>query len=118
MIMKLVSVCCVIPVMMIHMMSVEYAFRLSLVFCLDSASNASLFVGPGTEVPLNQPGQLPLTDTAGPPLPEACRLMTWRQDRTRSCQATGNNNPGTSFSAIAKKLKLISSYVQEEAAFN
>ena len=30
------------------------------------------------------------------------RLMTW----VRSCQA-GNNNPSTSFSAIAKKLKLI-----------
>jgi hypothetical protein len=29
--------------------------------------------------------------------------MTWRQDRTRSCQATGNNNPGISFSAIAKQ---------------
>ena len=49
------------------------------------------------------PGQRPLTDTAGPQLPEVCRLMTW----VRSCQATGNNNPGTSFSAIAKKLKLI-----------
>ncbi len=35
------------------------------------------------------------------------RLMTWHHDRTMSCQATGNNNPGTSFSAIAKKLKLI-----------
>jgi hypothetical protein len=29
--------------------------------------------------------------------------MTWREDRTRSCQVTGNNNHGTSFSAIAKK---------------
>jgi hypothetical protein len=29
--------------------------------------------------------------------------MTWRQDRMRSCQATGNNNPGISFSAIAKR---------------
>ena len=38
-----------------------------------------------------------------PQLPEVCRLMTW----VRSCQETGNNNPGTSFSAIAKKLKLI-----------
>jgi hypothetical protein len=55
---------------------------------------------------LNQQGQQPLTDTAGPPLPEACRLrpMTWHHDHKRSCQATGNNNPGTSFSAITKKL--------------
>jgi hypothetical protein len=34
---------------MIHMMSVEYAFSLSLVFCLDSAGDASVFVGPGAE---------------------------------------------------------------------
>ncbi len=34
---------------MIHMMSVEYAFSLSLVFCLYSASDASVFVGPGAE---------------------------------------------------------------------
>jgi hypothetical protein len=44
--------------------------------------------------------------TWGTQLPEACRLMTWRQDHTRSCQARGNNNPGTSFSAIAKKMKI------------
>jgi hypothetical protein len=31
------------------MMSVEYAFSLSSVFCLDSASDASVFVGPGAE---------------------------------------------------------------------
>jgi hypothetical protein len=36
-------------------------------------------------------------------------MITWRQNRTRSCQATGNNNPGASFSAIANQLKLISS---------
>ncbi len=52
---------------------------------------------------LNQSVQRPLTDTAarGSQLPasEACRLMTWHHDSTRSCQATGNNNPGTSFSA-------------------
>jgi hypothetical protein len=34
---------------MIHMMSVKYAFSLSLVFCLDSASYASVFAGPGAE---------------------------------------------------------------------
>jgi hypothetical protein len=34
---------------MIHMMSVEYTFSLSLVFCLDSASDSSVFVGPGAE---------------------------------------------------------------------
>jgi hypothetical protein len=33
----------------IHMMSVEYAISLSLVFCLDAASEASVFVGPGAE---------------------------------------------------------------------
>ncbi len=96
---------------MMHMMSVEYAFSLSWVFCLDPAGDASVLMGHGA-LGLNQPGNRPLTDTAGPQLPEACRLMTWRQDRTRSCQATGNNNPGTPFSAIAKKLKLISSYLQ------
>jgi hypothetical protein len=32
--------------------------------------------------------------------------MTWHHDRTRLCQATGNKNPGTSFSAIAKKIKI------------
>ncbi len=48
-----------------------------------------------------------LTDTVGPQLPEACWLMTWHHDHTRSCQATGNDNPGTSFSAIAKKLESI-----------
>jgi hypothetical protein len=32
--------------------------------------------------------------------------MAWHYDRMRSCQATGNNNPDTSFSAIAKKLLL------------
>jgi hypothetical protein len=60
---------------MIHMMSVKYAFSVSLVFCLDSASDTSVFVGPGA-------------GPAGPQLPEACRLMTWHHDRTRSCQAT------------------------------
>ena len=40
-------------------------------------------------------------------LGHSCRLMTWRQDRKRSCQAKGNNNPGTSFSVIAKKSKSI-----------
>jgi hypothetical protein len=34
---------------MIQMMSVKYAFSLSLVFCLDSASDASVFTGPGAE---------------------------------------------------------------------
>ncbi len=96
------------------MMSVKYAFSLSLVFYLDSASEASVFVGPG----LNQQGQLPLTDTAWAQLPEACRLMTWRQDCTRSCQATGNNNPGTSFNAIAIKIKINFFPFAGPAAFN
>jgi hypothetical protein len=91
---------------MIQMMSVKYSFSLSLVSCLHAASDASVFAGPGpgaeVEAALNQPGQRPLTDTARPQLPEACRLMTWHHDRTRSCQATGNNNAGTSFSALQK----------------
>jgi hypothetical protein len=62
---------------MIHMMSVKYAFSLLLVF--GSASDASVFAGPG----LNQPGQRPLTDTEGSQLPEACRLMTWHHDRAK-----------------------------------
>jgi hypothetical protein len=45
--------------------------------------------------------------------------MTWRQDRTRSCQATGNNNLGTSFSAIAKKIANINFFLfAGPAAFN
>jgi hypothetical protein len=51
----------------IHMMSVKYASILSLVVCLYSASDASVFAGLG----LNQPGQRSLNDTAGP---QACRL--------------------------------------------
>jgi hypothetical protein len=34
----------------------------------------------------------------------------------RSCQATGNNNPGTSFSAIAKKKPLPFNELQSIAA--
>ncbi len=34
---------------MINMISFNYAFSLSLVFCLDSASDASVFDGPGAE---------------------------------------------------------------------
>jgi hypothetical protein len=91
---------------MIHMMSVNYAFRLSLVFCLDSASDASVFAGPGAE-----PAGPAATDwqcwaTAAWLRAEACRLMTWHHDHTRSCQAICNNNPGTSISAVAIKLKL------------
>jgi hypothetical protein len=69
------------------MMSVRYAFRtkfrLSLIFCLDSASDAIVFAGPGAE-----PAGREVIDTVGPQLPEACRLMTWHHDCTRSCQAT------------------------------
>jgi hypothetical protein len=53
---------------MIHMMSVKYAFSLSLVFCLDSASDAVCSQARG----LNQPGQGPLTDTAGPHCRHSC----------------------------------------------
>ncbi len=63
---------------MIRTMSAKHAFSLALVVILDSASDASVFTGQG----LNQPGQRPLTDTAGPQ-PEACRLMTWHC--TKSC---------------------------------
>ncbi len=98
-----------IDLVMIQIMSVKYDFILSLVSCLHSASDTSVIAGPGAEVAAEPagPGQQPNTDTAGPQLPEACRLMTWHHGRTRSCQTTGNNNPSTSFSAIAKKLKLI-----------
>ena len=34
---------------MIHMISVKNAFSLSLVVCLDSASDARVFAGPGAE---------------------------------------------------------------------
>jgi hypothetical protein len=73
-----------------------FALSLSLVVCLDSTSDTSVFMGPGAE-------------PAGPQLSEACRLMTWCQYRKSSCQAKGNSNPGTSFSAIEKKLILFSS---------
>ncbi len=81
---------------MIHMISVKYAFSVSSVFCLDRDVSLQLVVMQVCSRARGQ-GQRPLTDTAGP---EACRLMTW----VRSCQATGNNNPSTSISAIAKKL--------------
>ncbi len=85
---------------MFHMMSVEYAFSLSLVFCLDSASDISVFGGQGG---LNQPGQRPLTATDWLCwATAACGLQT-DDLASRSCQAAGNNTPGTSFSAIAKK---------------
>jgi hypothetical protein len=32
-----------------HMMTVKYAFSLSLVLCLDSASDASVFAGPAAD---------------------------------------------------------------------
>jgi hypothetical protein len=78
-----------------RILSVKYtfSFKLSAVFCLDSAN---VFVDPQIE-----------TDTVEPQLPEACRLLTWHHDRMRSCQATGNNNPGTSLSAIAKTKKIL-----------
>jgi hypothetical protein len=96
-------------VVMIQMMSVNYAFTLSLVIWYPAYTLLVTQVCSRARG-LNQPGQRPPTDTAGPQLPEACRLMIWRQDRTRSCKARGNNNPGTSFSAIAKKLKLINGH--------
>ncbi len=81
----------------------KYAFSMSSAFCLDLhdvTESLQLVVMQVCSRARGQ-SQRPLTDTAGPQLPEACRLMTW----VRSCQATGNNNPSTSFSAIAKKLK-------------
>jgi hypothetical protein len=61
---------------MIHMISVKYAFSLSscLVVCVHSARVASVFAGQG----LNQPGQRPLTDTVRS---HGCRLMNWHRKR-------------------------------------
>ena len=43
------SYCSTSDLVMIQMMSVSYAFTLSLVSCLHSASDASVFAGPGAE---------------------------------------------------------------------
>jgi hypothetical protein len=94
---------------MINMMSVKYAFSLSSVFCLDSASDASAFAGPGAEPAGPEATDWHCGATAAWGLQTD---MTWYHDCSGSCQATGNNNTGTSLSAIEKKLKSISSYLQ------
>jgi hypothetical protein len=43
------SYCSSSDLVMIHMLSVKYAFRLSLACCLDAAGDASVFAGPGAE---------------------------------------------------------------------
>ena len=43
------SYCSTSDLVMIQMMSVKYAFTMSLVSCLHSASDASVFAGPGAE---------------------------------------------------------------------
>ncbi len=84
------------------MMSVKYAFSLSLVFCLDSASDASVFAAESLARGLNQPAATLILQGHS----YACRLMTWHHDSMISCQATGNYNPGTAFSAIAKNIEI------------
>jgi hypothetical protein len=82
---------------LIHMISVKYAFSVSSVFkfCLDRRHGDVSLAGPGAE-PAATDWHCRATAA-----PEAC--LGW--GHAKKVETIGNNNPSTSFSAIAKKLK-------------